>query len=151
MKVSDIVAIIEEFAPASIQEKWDNTGLQIGSPEQEVRGIMLGFDPLIAHLKQECIYADRVMKIEDIPALIQARVVAKSPSERIAFAEERLLKPNGSRPRSRKALTSHVAAMFLKALSETDLAVVIDGLFAKGCVRENGKRIEYADENRMCS
>lgn len=110
-----------------------------------------GFDPLIAHLKQECIYADRVMKIEDIPALIQARAVAKSPSERIAFAEERLLKPNGSRPRSRKALTSHVAAMFLKALSETDLAVVIDGLFAKGCVRENGKRIEYADENRMCS
>ena len=105
-----------------------------------------GFDPLIAHLKQEHIFADRVTKVEEIPALAQTTVVSKSLPERIAFAKERILKSNVSRPRTRKTLTSHVAAMFLKMLSEEDVGAVIDGLFKDGCARENGKRIEYADE-----
>ena len=106
-----------------------------------------GFDPLIAHLKQEHIFADRVTKIEEIPALVQkTTVVSKSLPERIAFAKERILKSKVSRPRTRKTLTSHVAAMFLKMLSEEDVGAVIDGLFKDGCARENGKRIEYADE-----
>ena len=37
-------------------------------------------------------------------------------------------------------------SMFLKMLSEEDVGAVIDGLFKDGCARENGKRIEYADE-----
>lgn len=106
-----------------------------------------GFDPLIAHLKQEHIFADRVTKIEKIPALVQkTTVVSKSLPERIAFAKERILKSKVSRPRTRKTLTSHVAAMFSKMLSEEDVGAVIDGLFKDGCARENGKRIEYADE-----
>ena len=105
-----------------------------------------GFDPLIAHLKQEHIFADRVTKIEEIPALVQTTVVSKSLPERIAFAKERILKSKVSRPRTRKTLTSHVAAMFLKMLSEEDVGAVIEGLFKNGCARENGKRIEYADE-----
>ena len=106
-----------------------------------------GFDPLIAHLKQEHIFADRVTKVEEIPALVQkTTVVSKSLPERIAFAKERILKSKVSRPRTRKTLTSHVAAMFLKMLSEEDVGAVIDGLFKDGCARENGKRIEYADE-----
>ena len=36
--------------------------------------------------------------------------------------------------------------MFLKTLSDSDLKSVVDGLLKDGCVRENGKRIEYADE-----
>ena len=44
MKVKDIIRAIEEFAPACIQESWDNTGLQIGSPEQEVHGVLLALD-----------------------------------------------------------------------------------------------------------
>ena len=106
-----------------------------------------GFDPLIAHLKQEHIFADRVTKVEEIPALVQkSTVVSKSLPERIAFAKERILKSKVSRPRTRKTLTSHVAAMFLKMLSEEDVGAVIEGLFKDGCARENGKRIEYADE-----
>ena len=106
-----------------------------------------GFDPLIAHLKQEHIFADRVTKIEEIPAMVQKTTVfSKSLPERIAFAKERILKSKVSRPRTRKTLTSHVAAMFSKMLSEEDVGAVIDGLFKDGCARENGKRIEYADE-----
>ena len=44
MKVKDIASVIESFAPLSIQESWDNSGLIIGSPEQEVHGVLLGFD-----------------------------------------------------------------------------------------------------------
>lgn len=44
MKVRDIVAAIEEFAPAGIQAEYDNTGLQLGSPDQEVHGVLGGFD-----------------------------------------------------------------------------------------------------------
>ena len=44
MKVSDIIGAIEEFAPASAQESWDNTGLCIGSPSDEVGEVLLGLD-----------------------------------------------------------------------------------------------------------
>ena len=44
MTVREITAALEGFAPLSIQEKWDNSGLCIGSPDQEVHGILLGLD-----------------------------------------------------------------------------------------------------------
>ena len=44
MTVRDITSVIEDFAPLSIQEGWDNSGLVIGSPEQEVHGVLIGFD-----------------------------------------------------------------------------------------------------------
>lgn len=44
MIARDITAAIEEFAPLSIQEDWDNSGLLVGSAEQEVRGVLIGLD-----------------------------------------------------------------------------------------------------------
>jgi len=44
MKVRDITSVIEAFAPLSIQEEWDNSGLCIGSPDDEVHGVLFGFD-----------------------------------------------------------------------------------------------------------
>ncbi len=44
MKVKDIIRIIEDFAPLSIQEGWDNSGLCIGSPEDAVSSVLLGLD-----------------------------------------------------------------------------------------------------------
>ena len=44
MKVRDITEVLEQFAPLSIQEGWDNSGLCIGSPDDEVHGVLLGFD-----------------------------------------------------------------------------------------------------------
>ena len=52
MKVREIIAAIEEFAPAALQEEYDNTGLQIGSPEQEVHGVLFGFDCTEALVKE---------------------------------------------------------------------------------------------------
>ena len=44
MKVKDITGILEEFAPLDIQESWDNSGLLIGSPEDDINGVLIGFD-----------------------------------------------------------------------------------------------------------
>ena len=43
-KVKDVTQVIEEFAPLSIQEKWDNSGLCIGSPDAPVSSVLFGLD-----------------------------------------------------------------------------------------------------------
>ena len=44
MKARDIINVIEEFAPLSIQEKWDNSGLCIGSHDADVTSVLIGLD-----------------------------------------------------------------------------------------------------------
>lgn len=44
MTVKDIIDVLEAFAPLSVQEKWDNSGLCIGSEADEVHGVILGLD-----------------------------------------------------------------------------------------------------------
>lgn len=44
MKVGDIVNAIEAIAPPSLQEGWDNTGLLVGSRDNECRGVMVCVD-----------------------------------------------------------------------------------------------------------
>ena len=44
MKVRDIIKVIEDFAPLSVQESWDNSGLCVGSPEDEVNGVLIALD-----------------------------------------------------------------------------------------------------------
>ena len=44
MLVRDIIAAIEDFAPCSLQESWDNTGLQLGSRDQLCTGVLLCVD-----------------------------------------------------------------------------------------------------------
>lgn len=47
MKLSYIIAALEEYAPLSLQEKWDNSGLQIGLPadsDGECTGVLVCVD-----------------------------------------------------------------------------------------------------------
>ncbi len=44
MKVRDIAAAIEEFAPLSLQESYDNAGLIVGRPDDEVHKALLAVD-----------------------------------------------------------------------------------------------------------
>lgn len=44
MRAADIISLIEEFAPDSIQEDWDNSGLSIGDPGREVGSVLLALD-----------------------------------------------------------------------------------------------------------
>lgn len=42
--VKDVMNVIEEFAPLGLQEKWDNSGLCIGSPSAPVTSVLVGLD-----------------------------------------------------------------------------------------------------------
>lgn len=40
----EIIKAIEQFAPPSLQESWDNTGLQVGATRVECTGVLICFD-----------------------------------------------------------------------------------------------------------
>lgn len=44
MKVSEVISWFNQFAPFSYQENYDNSGLQVGDPQQEVTGALLTLD-----------------------------------------------------------------------------------------------------------
>lgn len=44
MKISEITAVIEQFAPLSWQESYDNSGLIVGRPDDEVHRALLAVD-----------------------------------------------------------------------------------------------------------
>lgn len=44
MKVQDIINLIERNAPLNLQEEWDNSGLQLGSIDDEVTGVLVALD-----------------------------------------------------------------------------------------------------------
>ena len=44
MKIREITSIIEQFAPLSLQESYDNSGLIVGRMDDEVHGVLLAVD-----------------------------------------------------------------------------------------------------------
>lgn len=44
MKIKDIIKFLEERFPLSLQEDWDNSGLQIGNIENDLTNIMISLD-----------------------------------------------------------------------------------------------------------
>jgi dinuclear metal center YbgI/SA1388 family protein len=43
-RIEEIVAIMEELAPPSYAQEWDNIGLQVGSPSSEIKGVLVSLD-----------------------------------------------------------------------------------------------------------
>lgn len=84
MKVADIIAAIEEFAPACIQMEKDNTGLQIGSPAQEVHGVLFGLD-CTAELVREAVRRGCDMIVTHHP-LLYSSVRSIDPAEPVGAA-----------------------------------------------------------------
>jgi len=44
-RVKDILNSLNTLAPFNLAEPWDNVGLLVGNPEQEVTAILVGLDP----------------------------------------------------------------------------------------------------------
>lgn len=45
--VKDILNLLNEIAPFDLAEEWDNSGLQIGSPDQPVNKMLIALDPTL--------------------------------------------------------------------------------------------------------
>ena len=46
MRVEELLARIDEAAPFSLAEGWDNVGLMVGDPQQEVRRLAVALATL---------------------------------------------------------------------------------------------------------
>ncbi len=53
-RVKDVIELIEEVAPSTLAESWDNPGLQVGSLTPEVHKIIFSLDPTFAALSFAC-------------------------------------------------------------------------------------------------
>ena len=49
--VADICAFMEDWAPLTLAEQWDNPGLQVGDPQWPVRTVWVALDPLSGLLR----------------------------------------------------------------------------------------------------
>ena len=90
MKVKDIIKIIEDFAPLSIQEGWDNSGLCIGSPEDEVNSVLLALD-CTPELVDEAVTVGADMIVTHHP-LIFSGLKKISPDNKIGAAVTKAIK-----------------------------------------------------------
>jgi len=44
MKVRDVIAVVDRLAPFDLAEPWDHVGLQVGSPGDAVRGVLVALE-----------------------------------------------------------------------------------------------------------
>src|SRR5450830_1920837 len=44
MHVRDVMAVVDRLAPFDLAEPWDHVGLQVGSPDDEVRGVLVALE-----------------------------------------------------------------------------------------------------------
>lgn len=83
--VGDIANLIEEFAPKSLQESYDNTGLQIGDPAMGVTAALLCLD-VTEEILEEAIQRQCNLIITHHPLIFKGlkSITGRTPIERIA-------------------------------------------------------------------
>lgn len=101
-----------------------------------------GFDPLIQHLKERKVFAARSKDVSDIPLL--KAVNCKTAPEKIDVVLANLRQRGASKPRTLKTLTSTINALFLKQLSDEELAAILHGLQDRGLVTVSDTKVAYA-------
>lgn len=90
LKVKEIAKAIEDFAPLSLKEDWDNPGLQVGDDEMEVTAVLLCLD-VTEDILQEARKRDCNMIVSHHPLIFSGlkRLTGATPIERIAAAAVR--------------------------------------------------------------
>jgi hypothetical protein len=100
-----------------------------------------GFDPLIKHLREKKMFAQREKSLAEIPLLRTSSAV--SSEEKIKAVVERLSSMGNARPRKLKTLTSTVHALFFKQLDDADLSAIIDQMKRRELVKIDGEKVMY--------
>ena len=86
LKVKDIAAAIEDFAPKGLQESYDNTGLQVGNPDMEVSAVLLCLD-VTEEVLEEAIERHCNLIVTHHPLLFKGlkEVTGRTATERIVI------------------------------------------------------------------
>ena len=91
-----------------------------------------GFDPLIAHLKNRSVEAERSEEIFGPPRKRRVATALPPADARVERVISHLAKIAKARPRKRKTLASNLAALFRKELTEREIADLIATLQSAG-------------------
>jgi hypothetical protein len=101
-----------------------------------------GFDPLIQHLKTKKIFAARAKEISEIPIVKTAS--SKSVEQRLDIVLSKLQQLKTTKPRRVGTLSSTIASIFQKQLSETDVTALLEALQSRGWVTITDQKVSYA-------
>ncbi len=84
MKLKEICTIIEDFAPLSLQESYDNSGLLIGEPDLEVNKALITID-VTEEVVNEAIKSGCDLIVSHHPLIFKGlkKINSKNPVERI--------------------------------------------------------------------
>lgn len=84
MKIKEIIDAIERYAPLSLQESWDNAGVQVGNTSLEATGALLCTDVTEA-IVGEAVDRGYNLVISHHPLIFHAlkKITGRSPVERI--------------------------------------------------------------------
>ena len=100
-----------------------------------------GFDPLIAHLKEQGIFAKRSATVEDIPLL---KSLTDAPKDDQANAViERLRGTPKSRPQKDKTLRASIASWFGKTLDAAAIDKIVTELVKKKAISIDAGKVKY--------
>ncbi len=140
MKVADITAVLEAFAPLRIQESWDNSGLIIGNPEDEVHGVLVGFDCTPA-LVDEAVEKGCDMVVTHHPLIFKGvrRIDSKDPvGAAIMQAIRKGVAVYAAHTTADKVITGVSGAM-ARRLELKNVSIMVpeeDGTVGLGCIGE---------------
>lgn len=86
MKIREIISSIEEFSPLSLQENWDNSGLQIGDANDEVDSALITLDVTEEVIDDAILHGEKLI-ISHHPLIFSGikSITGKSSVERIIF------------------------------------------------------------------
>ncbi len=86
MILKDIISFFDEFAPFPLQESYDNSGLQIGIPDQEINGALICIDVTMSVLMEAADH-DLNLIISHHPLIFNSlkSLTGKSETERVIF------------------------------------------------------------------
>jgi hypothetical protein len=101
-----------------------------------------GFDPLIQHLKSKKVFAGRVKAITDIPLVKSSN--SKSPAEQEAVVLAKLQQLKASKPRTITTLSSTIASLFQKQITEEEVASLVQSLADQGLLLIAGTKVTYS-------
>ena len=104
-----------------------------------------GFDPLIEYLKAHKILAARAESIAEIPFVKKS--ARKPPAERAETFIAKLKRPEVTKPRTEKTMSSAIRAHFQPAIEESDIAQILQAMVATGFISIEAGKIIYAQSD----
>jgi hypothetical protein len=100
-----------------------------------------GFDPLIKHLKERKIFAQRERDLTEIPLLRISN--ATSAEEKLGAIVKSLAARGHSRPRKVKTLTNTINALFSKTLEDKELIALIEEMKKRSLIVVENENVNY--------